>query len=506
MFWIIAGLMAAGALALVLRTLTARQRGETETGSEEVDVYRAQLAELERDVASGMVPAEDAQASRAEIERRLLQADERRRQAEAAPGSIPAEAARRRMAAVIAVMIVPVAAAFLYLALGHPGGTGTAQAPRQASAVPGGGPGQSAQSAPAMQGEDAPALDALAQRLEKRLKQSPEDARGWGLLGRTRSVLGQYEKAAKAYRKAVALEPGEAELQSGLGEALALSNDGQVTPGALQAFQRAHALDPSDSAARFYLGMADYQQGRLRAALDAWVALEKDAPADAPWLSDLRSQIETLARQLGEDPKKLLSQGSRPASPPESASASAPAAAPGTQAQTPPAGRPGPSAADMSAASEMSPEDRQAMVQGMVSGLEARLEENPDDPQGWRMLARSYRVLGEPEKATEALRRLAELRPEDASAQGEYALSLVQRDRTKGGRLSAETVRALRNLLRLDENNAQALFFLGRAEAERGNREQAETHWRRLVQHAPESEPLRKEAEALLNSGSGGIE
>ncbi len=485
MFWVIAGLLCAGALALVMRALTGRQPVEEDGGFEEVQVFRAQLAELERDVEAGMVSAEDAAASRLEIERRLLRADEQRRQG-APPSASPVAAARRRMAAVIVVALIPVAAAGLYLALGHPDRPESAGLPRQAGTASGAAPSTDAP------GEAAPSLEELAGRLEERLKSTPQDPRGWSLLGRTYTVLGRYEKAAGAYRKAAELRPEAAELHSGLGEALALAAGGQVTPEALKVFTRAHELDPSDAASRFYLGMADYQRGRFRAALDAWVGLAKDAPPDAPWLSDLRSQIDAVARQLGVDPKPLLAGN----------------AAPGTRAvpdggPAAGAGRRGPAAEDIQAAAQLSAEDRKAMIKGMVSGLEARLEENPNDADGWRMLARSWRVLGNPDKSAEALGRLARLRPDDVSAQSDYALALVQRDEAKGKRLGDPTMAALQNVLRLDGDNVQALFFLGKAEAQRGNRTEAEILLQRVVRRSAESEPLRKEAETILNAGPG---
>jgi cytochrome c-type biogenesis protein CcmH len=74
----------------------------------------------------------------------------------------------------------------------------------------------------------------------------------------------------------------------------------------------------------------------------------------------------------------------------------------------------GPSRDDVEAAQQMSPGERQDMIRGMVAQLAARLEENPYDVEGWERLARSYRVLGDSEKAAEAEATVRQLRGDDA--------------------------------------------------------------------------------------------
>ena len=65
------------------------------------------------------------------------------------------------------------------------------------------------------------------------------------------------------------------------------------------------------------------------------------------------------------------------------------------------------------------------MIRDMVAGLAARLEDRPDDLEGWRMLGRSYRVLGELAKAADAYGRVAEALPDDLKAQIDYADALL---------------------------------------------------------------------------------
>jgi cytochrome c-type biogenesis protein CcmH len=140
---------------------------------------------------------------------------------------------------------------------------------------------------------------------------------------------------------------------------------GVVSAEAKEAFERAVALDPRDVRARFYVGLAAEQDGRPKVAAEAWRALLADAPADAEWTGFVR---QALARV---DPAG--------------------------------AAQPGPSAADVAASSEMSPEQRNTMIRGMVARLAERLKQDGSDVEGWQRLIRAYQVLGDVEQARTAI-------------------------------------------------------------------------------------------------------
>jgi len=115
----------------------------------------------------------------------------------------------------------------------------------------------------------------------------------------------------------------------------------------------------------------------------------------------------------------------------------------------------------------------------MVESLAERLEETPDDPEGWLRLARSYSVLGEPEKATETLRRAVELMPGDLATLHAYARALSGEVGAEPP--PAEAVAVYERILALDPDDGAALWFVGLAAAERGDGATARAHWERLL-------------------------
>ena len=318
----------------------------------DVEIYRDQLAEVERDRARGLVTEGQLEASRAEIGRRLLAADAARRET---TESREAPRARAILAAVLAALL-PLGAGGLYVWQGAPPG-------------PAGPEPEAAGARPAERDAD---VTTLVERLAERMKERPDDARGWRLLGRSLASLERFPEAARAYGRAAELLPADADLKSLQGEALAAANRGTVTPEAERLFAAALRIDPGEPRSHFYLGLAALQSGDRDGALARWRALEAASPEDADWLPMLRRRIASLA--------------------PESES--------------------GPTREDIAAAEEMLPEERAQMIRGMVEGLAARLKDDPDDAQGWARLARSWRVLGEAEKEREALAALARLLPE----------------------------------------------------------------------------------------------
>jgi cytochrome c-type biogenesis protein CcmH len=331
--------MTAAAIFAVLWPLS--RRGALRSGSD-VAVYRDQLDEIDRDRAAGLIGEREAEAARVEVSRRLIAAADA-----AQPVSVDGAPWRRRAAAVIVLVVLPLGAASLYLVLGSPQMPGQTQASR---------------------GGTAPEQNSIAElvgRVEAHLEQNPEDGRGWEVIGPVYMRLGRYDDAVKARRNVLRFLGPSAEREADLGEALTAVANGIVTAEAKQAFDRAIALDASDVRARYFAGLAAEQDGRSKDAAKIWQDLLAEAPPDASWASFVQ---ESLARV---DPGAASSQA-------------------------------GPSESDVAVASEMPPEQRDAMVRGMVARLAERLKQDGSDAEGWLRLIRAYMVLGDKDRARAA--------------------------------------------------------------------------------------------------------
>lgn len=238
-----------------------------------VDVYRAQLDELERERAAGDVSATAAEEARREIARRLLAAD-----AAAEPLRAPVQG--RSGVAIAGVGLAMVAAVGLYAWLGRPGLPGEPLAGRDMDA--------------AMQ---SASLDDIAEVLFQRLAMDPGQPDGWELLARTYMRLGRHAEAAGAFAQAIALrgDSAPASLFSARGEALTLAAGGRVTDEARVAFAEALQRDPKDAPGRYYSAIAKAQAGDLEGARADLEALLADTPADAPY----RALVEAKLGEIG---------------------------------------------------------------------------------------------------------------------------------------------------------------------------------------------------------------
>jgi cytochrome c-type biogenesis protein CcmH len=366
-FWSAAGLLLMAVLVGILRPLIRQPRSGDESG-EAVAVFRRQLAEVEVDAAQGRLAADAADAARSEIARRLLAAADREAAGATLPTGSPAEMSWRIGAAVGIAAVLPAAAIAIYLWVGAPFPSGGSAAPGQA-----------------IQAHDEAELAAAADTLAARAKAEPGNLEDWVMLGRTAAALQRFAEARDAYRRAIALAPDRPELRAELGEVLVLEAEGVVTPAAEAEFAKAG----TDPRARYYGAEAALQHGDTNQGAALLRALLADAPADAPWR-------KLVAQRLAEVmPAAQPTGGEVPASP----SGSGPPAAGSSAA--------GPTAQDIAAAQEMTPQEREAMIRGMVARLAARLEQHPDDKEGWARLAHAYDVLGETGKAAMARNRAA---------------------------------------------------------------------------------------------------
>lgn len=263
---------------------------------------------------------------------------------------------------------------------------------------------------PAPAESQAPSVDDVIAKLEAKLKDNPEDAEGWRMLGWSYFQTERYAEAATALKKATTLDPEHAETFSFLGESLVLASneEGKIPADAQAAFAKALALDPKDARARYFKAVSMDLGGNHKGAINAWFDLLKDTPSDAPYADDIREVIRNVGTKYKIDVEKRLAE----------AQFAAPAAGMVTDgAQKAAAGIPGPSSDEIKAASGLPKGQQEAMIRGMVDGLQAKLEKNPGNADGWIMLMRSRMQLGEPGKAAKALQDgLAQFRNDVATS------------------------------------------------------------------------------------------
>ncbi len=259
--------------------------------------------------------------------------------------------------------------------------------------------------------ENAPAVPtdgtATIEQLRAAAEASKDDAGPWGDLAFAYFGQGQYTEAAAAYRRALEIAPDEAVLWSALGETLVLASERDPLPAeALAAFQKAVALDATDPRARYFLAAKKDLDKDHEGALAAWLDLLADSPQGAPWEADLVRTIEQVGKMNSIDVSARIAKAQAARKPallaPGSGSVAGEAASPALR---------GPSAADVAAAGAMKPSEQRQMAEGMVAQLEARLQSEPKNVDGWVMLMRSRMTLGEPAKAKAALEAAVKANP-----------------------------------------------------------------------------------------------
>ncbi|MGC2223630.1 MAG: c-type cytochrome biogenesis protein CcmI, partial [Methylocella sp.] len=269
MVWLIFALLTAVVVLCVLWPLAKTPRGVAR-GEIGIAIYKAQLAEIERDEAQHLVAPEDAQGAKAEAARRLMAAD-------AAIESVPAASrTRARLASVGVLFFVPILALSLYATIGHPYMPDAPLAARL-------------DASPARMD-----LAAAIARIEAHLAQHPDDGRGYEVLAPVYLRLGRAVDAVSAARAALRLLGETAARHALYGEALVAAAKGLVTPEAKQTFEAAAAKDPSAPEPRFFLGLAAEQEGDKARAREIWGKLAAEAPRDTPWAQALRERLAAL--------------------------------------------------------------------------------------------------------------------------------------------------------------------------------------------------------------------
>src|SRR5580658_591005 len=454
LLWFLLALLTLLALFVLLRPLLRSPAPERPRSAYDMTIYRDQLDEIGRDVARGVLGETEAAAARLEIERRLL-ASQPKTEAPPAPGLSPGAL---RLGAVATAITVPAVALAVYLQLGSPDLPDAPLSGRQTE-----------RKVLADDGSIDPAKAKTA--LEAKLATSPDSLYGWVLLARTDAQQGDWKGARAAFDKVLVLSNREPAMLEAYGDLLVTEARGEVTPQAEALLKEAIAARPELFRARYYLALAKAQQDDIQGALADWRTLLAEAPEGSPW---------------GDALKKVIAEVEEQASGGEAAPV--PAQAAGGQ---PP---------EMAEIMKLPAADRLNAIRSMVAGLAARLEQEPGDLDGWKRLARSYRVLGEAQKSAEAYGRAASLAPTDTGLLVSEADAL-QATFANDAPVAPAVTDLYRKVAELQPDQPQALWFLGLAEKQAGDTTAAAGHWQRLLAQlkpdSQEAETVKQQLDAV---------
>jgi len=552
--WLILITLTALVLALVLLPLLRRPGAVAARREYDLSVYRAQLKELERDQERGLLGPDEARAARLEVERRMLATDAEER-AGRAPSGPPGR--RRLAAALVLLLALPALSVALYARLGQPGMPGLPFAERtdRAAATAAG----AAPSLPSVEKLVAK-LEQRVKAAPDDLEGWSRLARAYQLIDQPAKAVEAYRHALALNDRNAELQASFAEASIDAAGGIVTEKAGKALARALeidpanprarfyqgldlvQRGERQKALDlwaglikdtPADApylpvlrervtALARELGL-DPAKAVPEPAPPATVAAAEPVeplPGDPKALGAEVARLEAALAQNAKDWQGWIRLARARAALGQTADAEAAlargaevyAGAPFVQQQfaaaaselgiAPPGGTKtaarGPSAEQMQAAKTMSPEQRTQMIKGMVEKLAARLKDRPDDVEGWRMLTRSYRVLGDHAKAADAAKQVAKRRPDDPAAQLDYAEALLALEQD-GAPLSSAAVDQFKRVAELDANNPEALYFLGQAAAEHGDPERARSYWQRLLTRMPKDAPERTQLQKLID-------
>ncbi|WP_237072644.1 c-type cytochrome biogenesis protein CcmI [Pseudaestuariivita rosea] len=417
MFWILTILMTAAVALLLISALRRAGADAVPAAAFDMQVYREQLKEIDRDLARNVIDAEEAERLRIEVSRRILDAD-KKIQKETAQGHkgkrFDPVTAGVTVLIVFAITFATYAGSArilnwlgvsdarlitlkeqtdfsvsvfgrdytLALIFDGVGAPGYGDLPHQARI-------QTAEMARDTRPSQAvaeqefetrrtsagrpPAVSrdqALLQQLRDILENRPDDLQGYVLLATTEARMQNFAAAHRAQARVIELlgDQVTAEDYADHAELMVLAAGGYVSPEAEAALDGALARDPNNGRARYYSGLMFSQIGRPDVAFRIWQQQLDEGPANAPWIAPIMRQIELVAMRAGAQftlPDMLT----------------------------------GPTADDIAAAQDMDPEDRNAMIQGMVNGLADRLSTAGGPPEDWARLIQAYGVLGQTDRA-----------------------------------------------------------------------------------------------------------
>ena len=374
LFWIIALALACICAALFALALFRNDTNDQHPAAYDLRVYRDQLKDVERDLARGVISEDNAERTRAEVGRRVLAADAQLSNA-STQGDQP-QMLTRGVALFTAVAVVG-GSLGLYAWLGTPSQPDQPYKARIATAQAryDTRPSQSDYVAK-LPARPKPQFDAayneLISKLRDAVKENPEELQGQQFLATSEARLGNFAAAQDAQKAVIALKGDEATASDHLtlAQMLVTEAGGYVSPEAEAALRTALKDEQNHPVARYFLGQMWAQNDRPDRTFALWSRLLTEGPEAAPWIAPIRESIDDIAWLAGVE-----------------------------YTQPAPVALAGPTDEDVENAADMSAQDRDEMIRGMVSRLSDRLATEGGTPEEWARLIGAYGTLGETARA-----------------------------------------------------------------------------------------------------------
>jgi cytochrome c-type biogenesis protein CcmH len=278
-FWIAAGLLTALVVVILCWPLL-RQRHSASTSRKAINtaIYRDQMAELDRDLASGAVARDDHATAREELERRVLE--------DVADDNAAVVTAPRRLplTGLALGVALPAAALALYFSLGNPAALDPSA---QKSAAP-----------------TAAEVEKMVATLAEKLEKNPENLQGWVMLGRSYKVMGRFDEAARAFEKAGSAMESEPELMLEVAELSAEQNQGKVEGKGLKLLKQVLKDQPDNPQALVLAGTDAYFRQNYPDAARYWERVLAQVPPDSEDARNLTAGLEKIRSMMGQPAAK----------------------------------------------------------------------------------------------------------------------------------------------------------------------------------------------------------
>ncbi len=350
MIWIFIITLIALVIILMAWSVITNKNDETVADVDPLDHFKAQLSEIDKDKARGLIGDEEAAMARLEIERRILGSHQDRL------GSANHFTQNNNMvtgaAGIFALLII--ASILMYFITGR-------------ADLPASSPMRNSQMDTPIQ-ENGPTMAEAIEQIKLHLTKKPDDIKGWQILATSSRAVGAYSEAANAFAQLFILQPNEVRWQLSQAESLMAMAKGKITPAANLVLDQILATDSVNPAARYYKGIGFKQNGDDQAALAIWKDIAATSPKNAPWMKMVARQISAI-----ENPK--------------------------------PTGMPQITADQTQAVASMSATEQQAFFRSMMQRLTDKLDKDGNNPEGWMMLARTHLTMGDKDKAITVLKR-----------------------------------------------------------------------------------------------------